>query len=62
LITALHLAGLATLTHTPSPMRFLNQLLDRPFLILVTSYPSDEAQVPVITKHPLERFTTFIGP
>ena len=62
LITALHLAGLATLTHTPSPMRFLNQLLDRPFLILVTGYPSDEAQVPVITKHPLERFTTFIGP
>jgi hypothetical protein len=62
LITALHLAGLTTLTHTPSPMRFLNQLLDRPFLILVTGYPSDEAQVPVITKHPLERFTTFIGP
>ncbi len=65
LITALHLAGLVTLTHTPNPMRFLNQLLDRPdsdrpFLILVAGYPSEEAQVPVIKKHPLERFATFI--
>ena len=67
LITALHLAGLVTLTHTPNPMRFLNDLLDRPdsdrpFLILVTGYPSEEAKVPVIDKHPLARFATFIEP
>ena len=67
LITTLHLSGLATLTHTPNPMRFLNQLLDRPdtdrpFLILVAGYPSEKAQVPKLDKHPLEDHTTFIGP
>ncbi len=51
LITGLHHAGLATLTHTPSPMRFLNGILDRPererpFLLLVAGFPSPEAQVP----------------
>lgn len=65
LITALHLSGLATLTHTPSPMRFLNKILDRPdherpYLILVTGYPSPNAQVPVISKHQLDQITTFI--
>jgi iodotyrosine deiodinase len=65
LITALHLAGLATLT--PNPMRFLNQLLDRPdtdrpFLILVAGYPSAKAQVPKLDKHSLEHYTTFIDP
>jgi iodotyrosine deiodinase len=64
LITALHLAGLATLTHTPSPMGFLNTLLDRPahehpFLLLVTGYPAAEARVPDIDKKPLEDFATF---
>ncbi len=64
LITALHHAGLATLTHTPSPMNFLNTLLDRPsherpFLLLVAGYPADDAHVPVITKKPLEEFVTF---
>lgn len=51
LITALHHAGLAVLTHTPSPMKFLNNILDRPqnekpFLLLVTGYPADGVMVP----------------
>src|SRR5262245_50402365 len=58
LIMALHHAGLATLTHTPSPMGFLNSLLnrpanERPFLLLVTGHPADDAVVPVIAKKPL---------
>jgi len=65
LITALHNAGLATLTHTPSPMGFLNQILnrpsnERPFLILVAGYPAEDAQVPEITKKPLEEIATFL--
>lgn len=65
LITALHHAGLATLTHTPAPMRFLNQLLDRPgherpYLILVTGYPSSEATVPEIEKKALDDFARFL--
>lgn len=64
LIAALHHAGLATLTHTPSPMGFLNQILDRPvqerpFLLLVVGYPAEDAQVPLITKKPLEEIATF---
>ncbi len=64
LITALHLSGLATLTHTPSPMQFLNKILgrpdnERPFLIVVTGYPSDTAQVPVISKYRLDQISTF---
>jgi iodotyrosine deiodinase len=55
LIAALHNAGLSTLTHTPSPMKFLNQLLDRPvnerpFLLLVAGYPSKHCTVPIIEK------------
>lgn len=55
LIAALHNAGLASLTHTPSPMNFLNEILERPanekpFLLLVVGYPAPEATVPVITK------------
>lgn len=51
LITALHMAGLATLTHTPNPMKFLNQILHRPdtekpFLILVVGKPAADATVP----------------
>ena len=66
LVTALHHSGLATLTHTPSPMGFLNQILDRPknerpYLILVVGYPAKGAQVPVITKKPLTEIATFIG-
>ena len=65
LITALHHAGLVTLTHTPSPMKFLNPLLgrpnnERPFLILVVGYPEEEATVPAITKKPLEDIAIFV--
>jgi iodotyrosine deiodinase len=65
LITALHHSGLATLTHTPSPMSFLNQILDRPknerpYLLLVVGYPAENAQVPVITKKTLSEIATFL--
>jgi nitroreductase len=65
LITALHHAGLASLTHTPSPMRFLNGLLKRPaheraFLILVVGYAADEARVPDISKKSIEEIATFL--
>lgn len=55
LIAAIHMAGLVTLTHTPSPMNFLQELLDRPenekpFLLLPVGYPDDEALVPEISK------------
>jgi nitroreductase len=64
LITAVHNAGLVSLTHTPSPMRFLNEVLgrpanERPFLILVVGYPSEDAVVPVIGKKSLEEIATF---
>lgn len=65
LISALHLAGLVTLTHTPSPMKFLNEVLgrpenERPFLVLVTGYPAAEATVPRITKKPLSDIAAFL--
>lgn len=65
LITALHTAGLATLTHTPSPMKFLNEILgrpksERPFLLLVVGYPADDAEVPDINRKALEEYTSFI--
>lgn len=65
LITALHHAGLACLTHTPSPMKFLNQILgrpssERPFLLLVVGYPADDAEVPDIKRKELAEFTSFI--
>ncbi len=65
LITALHHAGLATLTHTPSPMGFLNEILGRPeneraFLLLVAGYPTEDAVVPTITKKPLEEIAVFL--
>jgi nitroreductase len=64
LILAIHNAGLVSLTHTPSPMAFLNEILgrptyERPFLILVVGYPADDAQVPSIAKKPLEEIATF---
>ena len=64
LITALHIAGLACLTHTPSPMRFLNEILDRPaserpFLLLVTGYPEEGVQVPDIKRKSLQEFVSF---
>ena len=65
LITALHEAGLVTLTHTPSPMKFLNQVLgrpdnERPFLILVVGYPAEGAAVPEITKKSLHEVAVFL--
>lgn len=65
LITAIHHAGLVSLTHTPSPMGFLNTILDvspdeKPFLILVVGYPAEEAQVPAIEKKMLQEIATFI--
>jgi nitroreductase len=65
LITAVHNAGLVSLTHTPSPMNFLNDILgrppnERPFLILVVGYPAEGAVVPEITKKPLDEIATFI--
>lgn len=59
LIAALHRSGLAALTHTPSPMGFLNEILgrparERPFLLLVVGYPAADAQVPDITRKPLD--------
>jgi len=63
LITALHHCGLATLTHTPSPMIFLNHILDRPnnerpFLLLVVGYPTADAKVPAIEKKNLAEIAT----
>ena len=64
LITALNRAGLATLTHTPSPMKFLNEILERPsnerpFLLLVVGYPAEDARVPAIRRKALEEFVSF---
>lgn len=65
LIAAIHNAGLVSLTHTPSPMGFLNTILDispdeKPYLILVVGYPAENAQVPIIEKKFLEEIATFI--
>lgn len=65
LITAIHNAGLVSLTHTPSPMNFLNAILgrpknERPFLLLVVGYPSKDAKVPDIKKKKLEEIVSFI--
>ena len=65
LLAALHWSGLATLTHTPSPMKFLNEVLERPtheraYMVIVAGYPAANAQVPVIGKKPLEDIATFL--
>jgi nitroreductase len=64
LLAALHQAGLATLTHTPSPMGFLREVLGRPaheqaFLLVVTGLPADDATVPALTKKPLSEIASF---
>ena len=64
LITALHHAGLTSLTHTPNPMGFLNRVLDRPaaerpVMLLVVGYPSPEAIVPRIHRKPLDSIVTY---
>jgi nitroreductase len=66
LITALHTAGLATLTHTPSPMGFLNEILgrpadtERPFLLMVAGHPAPGARVPAIERKPLDAIASWV--
>jgi len=65
LLAALHNAGLATLTHTPSPMRFLNEILKRPknekpFVLIPVGYPTDGAEVPDIQRKPLNEIIEMI--
>ena len=65
LIAAIHNAGLVSLTHTPSPMNFLNNVLrrpknERPFLLLVVGYPAKDAQVPDIKKKKLDEISSFL--
>lgn len=65
LISALHASGLATLTHTPSPMGFLKQILnrpdnERPFLLIVCGHPAEDAIVPDIHRKPLAEISTYI--
>ena len=65
LIAAVHHAGLVSLTHTPSPMNFLSDILgrpdnERPFLLLVVGYPADDAQVPDIPRKALDEIAVFI--
>jgi nitroreductase len=65
LVTAVHLCGLACLTHTPSPMGFLNKILKRPaqekaFLLLVVGHPAGKALVPEIERKPLEEIASFV--
>lgn len=65
LVAAIHQAGLVSLTHTPSPMGFLNKLLHRPahekpFLLLVVGHPADDAKVPDIQRKPLAEISSFL--
>jgi hypothetical protein len=65
-VTALHLAGLVTLTHTPSPMAFLTKLLgrpdnERPFVLFPIGYPLDGTRVPDIRRKSLDEVRTLVG-
>jgi len=65
LLAALHAAGLATLTHAPSPMGFLKEILERPenerpFLLIPVGYPADDAVIPSLEKKTLEDITEFV--
>ena len=65
LISAFHMAGLATLTHTPAPMKFLNQICGRPeaekpVILLVVGYPAEDAKVPKIGKYPVDTISSWI--
>jgi nitroreductase len=65
LLTALHLSGLATLTHAPSPMGFLAEILERPaserpFLVVATGYAARDAQVPALEKKTLDEIAVFV--
>jgi nitroreductase len=62
LLASLHAAGLATLIHTPSPMRFLSQILERPenerpYVLIPVGYPADDAEVPTLTKKSLDEIS-----
>ncbi len=64
LLAALHTAGLATLTHTPNPMGFLNKVLERPdneraIMLVVAGYPAPDAVVPDLSRKPLAEIATF---
>jgi len=66
-LTACHLAGLATLTHTPSPMKFLARILrrpeyERPYLLIPVGYPAEDCIVPDIERKPLEEILVFDRP
>ena len=66
LVAALHHAGLGVLTYTPSRMGFLGEILqrpanERPFLVLVTGYPADDATAPDVRRKPLAEVTTFVA-
>ncbi|MEO6050125.1 MAG: nitroreductase family protein [Pyrinomonadaceae bacterium] len=65
LLAALHNMGLATLTHTPSPMKFLQEILDRPkseipFVLIPVGYPAEGALVPDITRKKLDDIMTVV--
>jgi nitroreductase len=67
LINALHQAGLATLTHTPNPMKFLNRILgrpknERPYILLVVGHPAEDAMIPraATVKKELAQIASFI--
>jgi len=65
-ITALHRMGLATLTHTPQPMRFLNEILERPanerpYILFPVGYPAEGCTVPDIPKKPLDQVVSWVG-
>jgi len=66
LLAAVHHAGLVSLTHTPSPMKFLNEILgrpkdlERPFLLLVVGHPAPGAKVPDIARKPLGEIASFV--
>ena len=67
LLTAIHYAGLVALTHTPSPMNFLQDILnrpenERPFLLIPVGYPADEAEVPDIERKSLEQIVVNFPP
>ena len=67
LIQALHRAGLATLTHTPSPMTFLRELCarpvnEKPFVLMPVGYPAEECTVPDLVRKPLAEIASFLGP
>jgi len=64
LLTAIHFAGMVALTHTPSPMKFLGEILnrpqnERPYLLIPVGYPAEDVKVPVIERKTLEEVAVF---